>query len=227
MDNEIKNPVNSAQASLAHTMKNVESDTESENTISMQASGRGTASNPAASSGYAWGQWLAENGSRMLLFARQQTRTAEDAEDVLQDALVKLARKVDEGTFDGGQESWKPYLYTAIRRLAIDLGRKNDRRSKREEKAEADRRGETGGLSDPWFESGASSDEMRNLLENGLKKLPDKFSEVIVMKIWGERTFAEIGEILGVSLNTVASRYRYGLERLRKSLEPSRCQDDI
>ncbi|MCP5536200.1 MAG: sigma-70 family RNA polymerase sigma factor [Akkermansiaceae bacterium] len=193
----------------------------------MQASGRGTASNPAASSGYAWGQWLAENGSRMLLFARQQTRTAEDAEDVLQDALVKLARKVDEGTFDGGQESWKPYLYTAIRRLAIDLGRKNDRRSKREEKAEADRRGETGGLSDPWFESGASSDEMRNLLENGLKKLPDKFSEVIVMKIWGERTFAEIGEILGVSLNTVASRYRYGLERLRKSLEPSRCQDDI
>ena len=47
------------------------------------------------------------------------------------------------------------------------------------------------------------------------------------MKIWGENTFAEIGEILGVSLNTVASRYRYGLERLRKGLESARQNHDI
>ena len=178
-------------------------------------------------SGQSWRDWLDENGSRMLLFARNQTRTAEDAEDVFQDALVKLARKVSEGTFDGGQESWKPYLYTAIRRLAIDLGRKNDRRSNREKKSEADRKGQTGGLCDPWFESLSSSDEARSLLEENLKLLPQKFSEVIVMKIWGERTFAEIGETLGVSLNTVASRYRYGLERLRKSLSSSRLLEDI
>lgn len=227
MDIENNKSVNSAQASLAHNMTDVAADEESANTINLDTNGRKPSPTSSHLSGYAWGEWLAENGSRMLLFARQQTRTAEDAEDVLQDALVKLARKVDEGTFDGGQESWKPYLYTAIRRLSIDLGRKNDRRSKREEKSEGDRRGETGGLSDPWFESGASNDETRSLLEKGLKKLPTKFSEVIVMKIWGEHTFAEIGEILGVSLNTVASRYRYGLERLRKSLEPSRAHDDI
>ena len=174
-----------------------------------------------------WKHWIAENGSRLLLFARQQTRNAQDAEDVLQDALVKLARKVDEGTFDGGQESWKPYLYTAIRRLAIDLGRKNDRRGKREEKSEQDRKIHTGGMSDPWFESDASQEETRELLEGGIKKLPAKFSEVIVLKVWGEHTFAEIGEMLDVSLNTVASRYRYGLEHLRKSLEASRRAEDI
>lgn len=177
--------------------------------------------------GYPWDAWLRENGSRLLLFARQQTRSSEDAEDVFQDALVKLARKIDEGVFDGGQEAWKPYLYTTIRRLSIDLGRKNDRRSKREEKSEADRRGETGGVIDPWFDGDGSNDETRQLLEEGLKKLPTKFSEVIVMKIWGENTFAEIGEILGVSLNTVASRYRYGLERLRKSLEGARQSEDL
>lgn len=177
--------------------------------------------------GYGWHEWLAENGGRMLLFARNQTRSFEDAEDVLQDALVKLAGKLEDGTFDGGQDSWKPYLYTAIRRLSIDLGRKNDRRSKREEKSEADRRGQMGDVCDPWFDSDSSNDEARALLETNLKKLPQKFSEVIIMKIWGERTFAEIGEILGVSLNTVASRYRYGLERLRKSLGPARLLDDI
>jgi len=178
-------------------------------------------------SGVAWREWLNEHGSRMLLFARNQTRTVEDAEDVFQDALVKLARKVADGSFDGGQESWKPYLYTAIRRLSIDLGRKNDRRSKREERSEADKRGQNGGVIDPWFDTASSNDETRSLLEDNLKKLPQKFSEVIIMKIWGERTFAEIGETLGVSLNTVASRYRYGLERLRKGLAASRNQDDI
>lgn len=197
---------------------------QASNTVPMSPITSGTTQ---AISALSWRQWLAENGSRMLLFARQQTRNSQDAEDVLQDALIKLARKVDEGTFDGGQESWKPYLYTAIRRLAIDLGRKNDRRNKREEKSELDRRIQTGGISDPWFESDASNDETRELLEEGIKKLPTKFAEVIILKIWGEHTFAEIGEMLDVSLNTVASRYRYGLERLRKSLESSRRAEDI
>lgn len=230
MNIENKDSVNSAQASIAPDTGTSRGAGTSDmaNTISMPAgrsSGRQGQSAPLP--GYAWRDWLAEHGPRMLLFARQQTRTAEDAEDVFQDALVKLARKVGEGTFDGGQESWKPYLYTAIRRLAIDLGRKNDRRSKREEKSEGDRHGENGGMSDPWFDSSSSNDETRALLENNLKKLPPIFSEVIVMKIWGEHTFAEIGELLGVSLNTVASRYRYGLERLRKGLESSRAQHDI
>ncbi len=174
-----------------------------------------------------WGRWLTENGSRMLLFARQQTRNAQDAEDVLQDALVKLAKKVQEGSFEGGPECWRPFLYTTIRRLAIDLGRKNDRRVKRENKSEADRFSETGGLADPWFNGEGSNGEKKALLEQELKKLPAKFSEVIIMKVWGNHTFAEIGEMLGVSLNTVASRYRYGLERLRKALEPNRAKDDI
>jgi RNA polymerase sigma-70 factor (ECF subfamily) len=47
------------------------------------------------------------------------------------------------------------------------------------------------------------------------------------MKIWGDRTFAEIGEILEISQNTAASRYRYGLDALRKSLSNARQRGDI
>ena len=145
----------------------------------------------------------------------------------MQEALVKLARMVDEGTFVGGQEQWKPFIYTSIRRLAIDLARKSDRRAIREEKSEADRLAQLDGVSDPWFESAGSGDETRVELEGELKKLPEKFSEVIVMKIWGEHTFAEISEILGESLNTVASRYRYGLERLKKGLDEKRALAEL
>ena len=72
-----------------------------------------------------WRDWLEEHGNKLLLFARQQTRRAQDAEDVLQEALIKLARKVEEGSFVGGQEAWLPFLYTQIRRESIDLGRRN------------------------------------------------------------------------------------------------------
>jgi len=41
---------------------------------------------------------------------------------------------------------------------------------------------------------------------------------VLVMKIWDELTFAEIGQALGISPNTAASRYRYALAALKKDL---------
>lgn len=179
---------------------------------------------PSAS---AWRTWLGENAPRLLLFARQQTRSNEDAQDVLQDALVKLVEKLRTGEFVGGQEAWMPYLYTAIRRLAIDLSRRDDRRKRREDTVGEDIGTELQEAFHPWFESDASDDETRVLLEAGLKELPPKFAEVIVMKIWGERTFAEIGEALDISQNTAASRYRYGLEALKRKLGGARRKGDL
>ncbi|RYD23846.1 MAG: sigma-70 family RNA polymerase sigma factor [Verrucomicrobiaceae bacterium] len=179
---------------------------------------------PAAS---AWREWLEENGPKLLLFARQQSRSHEDAKDIFQDALVKLVEKVRGGEFVGGQEAWLPYLYTAIRRLAIDLSRRDDRRKRREDSVTAD--AETGEYDalQPWFDAESSDDETREQLEDALKELPEKFSEVIVMKIWGERTFAEIGDTLGISQNTAASRYRYGLEALKRGLGSARRRGDL
>ena len=47
--------------------------------------------------------------------------------------------------------------------------------------------------------------------------LPREQREVLVMKIWNELTFAEIGEALEISQNTAASRYRYALASLKKN----------
>lgn len=174
-----------------------------------------------------WREWLEFHGPKLLLFARQQTRSHEDAEDVLQDAIVKLVEKIRNDEFVGGPEAWQPYLYTTIRRLSIDLSRREDRRKRREDFVGSEE-GEAHVESfHPWFESETSDDETRLQLEEKLKELPEKFAEVIIMKIWGERTFAEIGEILGISQNTAASRYRYGLEALKKSLGGARRRGDL
>ena len=179
---------------------------------------------PASS---AWNEWLATHAPRLLLFARQQARSHQDAEDILQDALVRLVEKLNSGEFVGGREAWLPYLFTSIRRLAIDLSRRDDRRKRREDVVGDDIEAEQRDVFHPWFESDASDDETRIQLEQGLKELPPKFAEVIVMKIWGERTFAEIGETLGISQNTAASRYRYGLEALKRQLGGARRRGDL
>ncbi len=57
-----------------------------------------------------------------------------------------------------------------------------------------------------------------------LRKLPSKFSEVIVLKIWGEQTFQQIAETLEISQNTAASRYRYGIDLLRRALRNKKNQ---
>ncbi|MGJ8634220.1 MAG: RNA polymerase sigma factor [Luteolibacter sp.] len=182
---------------------------------------------PSSPATTAWRAWLDEHGPRLFLFARNQTRTHEDAQDVLQDAVVKLVEKIREGQFVGGQEAWQPYLYTTIRRLAIDLSRKNDRRKRREDNVSADIEASQFDAFHPWFDNADGDDETRTQLEDALKTLPKKFSEVIVMKVWGERTFADIGEALEISQNTAASRYRYGLEALKRELGNARRKGDL
>lgn len=183
-----------------------------------------TKSSPAAA---AWREWIEEYGPRLFLFAKNQTRSNEDAQDVLQDAIVKLVVKMRSGEFMGGQDAWQPYLYATIRRLAIDLSRKDDRRKRRENNVSADLEAEQFEAFHPWFDAEGGDDETRSQLENALKSLPEKFSEVIIMKVWGERTFAEIGEALEISQNTAASRYRYGLEALKRELGTARRRGDL
>ena len=55
-------------------------------------------------------------------------------------------------------------------------------------------------------------------LRLALGTLPDDQRQVVILHVWGELTFLQIGDLLGVSSNTAASRYRYALEKLRDSM---------
>ena len=56
-------------------------------------------------------------------------------------------------------------------------------------------------------------------LQSALPRLPDEQREVIVMKCFQNRTFEAIGQLLDIPMKTAASRYRYGLEKLRDLLQ--------
>lgn len=149
-----------------------------------------------------WRSWLRENGSRYLLYARQQTRSECDAEDVLQESMVEAWQRA-RGMPDHA------LVFATIRRRAIDLARSMDKRARREEAQQPEV---------PWFAPDVEGRDTQRFLELAVNALPPNYREVVGLKIWGDLTFQEIADITGVPLNTAASRYRYALEELRKTL---------
>jgi len=57
--------------------------------------------------------------------------------------------------------------------------------------------------------------EIRTLVA-GLAELPEKQRSVLVLKFYRDKTLREIGALLGISENTAASCFRYGIEKLRR-----------
>lgn len=148
-----------------------------------------------------WNAWLAEHAGKFLLFARQQTRCGQDAEDVLQDSLIESWKRA------GGRPD-PALVFATIRRRAIDLGRSNVRRARREEEQEV-----------PEFSAISMEDaETTALLEKEVMRLPAPQREVLTLKFWGGLTFAEISTTLGIPQGTAASRYRLALDTLRNSI---------
>ena len=151
-----------------------------------------------------WKSWFDRHGAKLLLFARQQSRRPDEAEDLLQEAFVRIWR-----LYGHTGEVAPGLVYRAIRRLAIDWARSIDRRVARENRVASE-----SPLSFS-FDRTLEQDERKQALLRALDRLPNAQKEVLTLKIWGELTFDEIARTLDESLNTVASRYRYALKKLK------------
>jgi len=158
-----------------------------------------------------WQTWMQENGPRLVLFARQRCDSLHDAEDMVQEAIVRLWGYQEER---GYVPPDLPLAYSVLRYITLDNGRKTKRRIKRDEKIISLSHGQ-----DIWFDSTLEDDEDAEILRQAVKELKDKLREVITLKVWGGLTFAEIGKTLSISNNTAASRYRYALEQLQENLK--------
>src|SRR6266513_3388033 len=153
-----------------------------------------------------WKSCFSEVAPGLLLFARQWVQSAADAEDIVQEAFVKFWRRNHDIDNRG-------LLYSAVRSLALDFIRRDARRARREATALA----EAEPAIEPQFEL---EDDTQSALAAAVESLPRDQREVLVLKIWNDLTFSEIAGALGISQNTAASRYRYALTNLKKTLQP-------
>jgi RNA polymerase sigma-70 factor (ECF subfamily) len=152
----------------------------------------------------AWCQPLyEEKAAGLILYGRALGLSHGEAEDVLQEtfvALLQTARK---------PENPEHYCLRAFRNKALNYHRGVWRRLAREWESVR------------WFEPGSARDEAEAEAMRQLAQLPPEQREVIVLKIWNGMTFEAIGRFLGVSANTVAGRYRYGMNKLKVSMKGS------
>lgn len=151
-----------------------------------------------------WRRWLDDHAPGLLLYARQKSRSEGDAQDLVQEAVLEAVERC--ANSDPPPAS---LVYATLHRRAIDLARSQERRAAREQAVFEPN-------SATWFDTTVEDRERASLVQNALNRLPEMYREVVMLKIWGELTFSQIAEALGIPANTAASRYRYGLEELRK-----------
>ncbi|MEO1998257.1 MAG: sigma-70 family RNA polymerase sigma factor [Planctomycetaceae bacterium] len=142
---------------------------------------------------------------RALRLAVSITGKPEDAEDVVQSVMLRVAHdpsRLATAVYPA------LYLIQMVRNESLTVLRKRKRTmccSHLSESVASSR------LSD-------SPPDSKAVVQSALDGLPPNQAEVVVLKVWERLTFAEIGQLLGVSANTAASRYRYALDKLTRSL---------
>ena len=147
-------------------------------------------------------------GGRLHRAAWGMLGRCEDAEEAVQEVFIALVRS-RQGLTE--VRDLTAYLFAALRRAAARLAVRQARQPVAAQAVARD-------AAEPTH-AGQEASPYSERLERALRALPPEQREVIAMKIDGELTFAQIGQVLGVSVNTAASRYRYALGKLRRSLE--------
>jgi RNA polymerase sigma-70 factor (ECF subfamily) len=148
-------------------------------------------------------QLYREHGSALVLFAAAISGERNRAQDAVHQVFLKL---LEHGDRDLRRAlDVKAYLFASVRNAVL-----NDARSRR--------RDVTLEPESAWFELPSRDFAAEVNLRRALLALPADQREVTILHVWCELTFAQIAEVLGVSLNTAASRYRYGLTRLREAM---------
>ena len=142
----------------------------------------------------------------MLTVAAALCNDVNTAEDVVQDCFVSFARL---GRSIRSKGSLKGYLLTSVVNRVRDLHRSGRHKPGPLEYAE------TFGSNEPEPPTTAICNEQMQAVRGALEKLPAEQREVVVLYTRGRITFKQIAESLNLTLPTVQSRYRYGLDKLR------------
>lgn len=139
-----------------------------------------------------------QHGPALLLFAIAMTGERSSAQDVVQHVFVRLLERGLGDVVDA-----KAYLYRCVKNTVLNQKKAAERNITLDEDT-------------PWFDvlNRDSAEELS--LRRGLSALPSEQRQVVVLRVWCGLSNTEIARLLEISANTVASRYRYALGKLRE-----------
>ncbi len=155
-------------------------------------------------------------------FALRQLRVPSVAQDVVQEAFLRVVQKAQDFKHEARFSTW---LYSIARNLCIDQMRRSALRkhpsldqARSRDSSDGPTLGEVTADARANVEREAGTNEMRAQIERAVEALPDDQREVFLLREVANLPFKEIAEVTGVPENTVKSRMRYALERLQAAL---------
>ena len=147
----------------------------------------------------------------LLRVARTLVPRAADAEDLVQDTLLRAYRAID--SFDGAHP--RAWLLTIMRRAEINRNRRRRPDLLDDPDAQTEALSDDGAGSPEALVVGATFDAV---VGEALDALPDKFREVVELVDINGLSYAEAAELIGVPVGTVMSRLHRSRTRIRKRL---------
>jgi len=173
----------------------------------------------------AFSQLVARHEKPLWNFVRRFVSDAASAEDLMQEALLRVVRARLEWQPSAKFSTW---LFTIARNLCTDHARRSSLRRAGSLDGQAAPEGgdpDSGprridGVPGPdrGAEAAAQSREIAARIEAAIGLLPVEQREVFLMREAMDLPFSEIAKAVGASEPTVKSRMRYALERLREAL---------
>jgi RNA polymerase sigma-70 factor (ECF subfamily) len=142
-----------------------------------------------------------EHSPALVLFARALTGERNRAQDAVHQVFLNLLKR---GGLSRAADA-KAYLFASVRNTVLNDAKVRKRDVPLNHEA-------------AWFDPPNRDYAAELNLRRALDALSADQRQVTILHIWGELTFAQIADVLQVSPNTVASRYRYALDKLRDIL---------
>jgi RNA polymerase sigma-70 factor (ECF subfamily) len=155
-------------------------------------------------------------------FLLRSVQNRSRAEELLQEVFLRVVRSKDRYEKTAKLTTW---LYTIARNLCVDESRRA--KFRKTVSLDAPRRGaeddspamvDTVAADQVATDEAAAAPQIRQRMAKAIDQLPDDQREVFLMRQINGLSFKEIGEIVGAPENTVKSRMRYALEKLRQEL---------
>lgn len=152
-------------------------------------------------------------------------RDPAQAEDVLQETFLRIVKSADAYEKQAKFTTW---MYTIARNLCVDASRRGKHRKAASLDAPVNGEADAPALIERVADAGATIDrqaigrQMAERMQQAIAELPDEQREIFLLREVNDLQFNEIAEIVGCPENTVKSRMRYALEKLREALEEYR-----
>ncbi len=160
-------------------------------------------------------QSLEAHRGRLLRYIRSIVRDAADAEDVLQEVLLRAAQRRDTLRAREAATTW---LFRIATHACLDHLRQRARRPRPDPEIDLDEV-EVESSEPPSLQAALEREEMSACVQRFLERLPDNYRSVLILSDLEELTGNEIAEALGVPLTSVKMRLHRARRLLQADLE--------